>query len=71
MAATGVADRAPERLAQLVYFDAFVPRDAQCLFDLLASETRARRVAIAHLPTSEPAGEAARGSYEDNPTTGV
>ena len=42
MVATGVADRAPERLAQLVYLDAFVPRDGQCLFDLLASETRAR-----------------------------
>lgn len=42
MVATGVADRAPERLAQLVYLDAFVPRDGQCLFDLLAAETRAR-----------------------------
>ena len=42
MVATGVADRAPERLAQLVYLDAFVPRDGQCLFDLLAVETRAR-----------------------------
>jgi pimeloyl-ACP methyl ester carboxylesterase len=42
MVATGVADRAPERLAQLVYLDAFVPRDGQCLFDLLTSETRAR-----------------------------
>jgi pimeloyl-ACP methyl ester carboxylesterase len=41
MVATGVADRAPERLAQLVYLDAFVPRDGQCLFDLLAAETRA------------------------------
>jgi pimeloyl-ACP methyl ester carboxylesterase len=27
MVATGVADRAPERLAQLIYLDAFVPRD--------------------------------------------
>src|SRR5262252_605170 len=42
MVATGVADRAPERLAQLVYLDAFVPRDGQCLFDLLAAETRTR-----------------------------
>jgi pimeloyl-ACP methyl ester carboxylesterase len=29
MVVTGVADRAPERLAQLVYIDAFVPRDGQ------------------------------------------
>ena len=42
MVATAVADRAPERLAQLVYLDAFVPRDGQCLFDLLPAETRAR-----------------------------
>jgi len=42
MVATGVADRAPERLAQLVYLDAFVPRDGQCLFDLVGAETRAR-----------------------------
>jgi len=48
MVATGVADRAPERLAQLVYLDAFVPRDGQCLFDLLAFETRARMREAAH-----------------------
>ncbi len=34
MVATAVADRVPERLAQLVYIDAFVPRDGQSLFDL-------------------------------------
>src|SRR5215211_1852464 len=32
---TGVADRAPQRLAQLVYLDAEVPTDGQCEFDLL------------------------------------
>ena len=42
MVATGVADRAPERVAQLVYVDAFVPRDGQCLFDLLGAEGSAR-----------------------------
>jgi pimeloyl-ACP methyl ester carboxylesterase len=42
MVATGVADRAPERLAQLVYLDAFVPRDGQCFFDLLGAESSAR-----------------------------
>lgn len=34
MVATGVADRAPDRLAQLVYLDAFVPRSGQALVDL-------------------------------------
>ena len=42
MVATGVADRAPERLSRLVYLDAFVPRDGQSLFDLQAPEARAR-----------------------------
>lgn len=40
MVITGVADRAPERLAQLVYLDAFVPEDGQALFDLLRPERR-------------------------------
>ena len=35
MVATGVADRAAPRLRQIVYLDAFVPADGQCLFDLL------------------------------------
>jgi pimeloyl-ACP methyl ester carboxylesterase len=34
MVATGVADRARERITQLVYLDAFVPRDGQSLLDL-------------------------------------
>ena len=34
MVATGVADRAAERIARLVYLDAFVPRDGQSLNDL-------------------------------------
>lgn len=34
MVATGVADRVRERITQLVYLDAFVPRDGQSLFDL-------------------------------------
>jgi pimeloyl-ACP methyl ester carboxylesterase len=35
MVATGVADLVPERLARVIYLDAFVPRDGQSLFDLL------------------------------------
>ena len=34
MVATGVADRARERVTQLIYLDAFVPGDGQSLFDL-------------------------------------
>lgn len=34
MVATGVADRARERIAKLVYLDAFAPRDGESLFDL-------------------------------------
>ena len=34
MVATGVADRIPERITQLSYLDAFVPRDGQSLLDL-------------------------------------
>jgi pimeloyl-ACP methyl ester carboxylesterase len=35
MVATGVADRARARVAQLVYLDAFVPTDGQAVFDLV------------------------------------
>ena len=34
MVATGVADRARDRVAQVIYIDAFVPGDGQSLFDL-------------------------------------
>lgn len=43
MVATGVADRLPEQVKQLIYVDAFVPRNGQCLFDLLPSGLRAQR----------------------------
>jgi pimeloyl-ACP methyl ester carboxylesterase len=42
MVATGVADRARERIAQVVYLDAFVPKDGQSLLDLQGAETRDR-----------------------------
>src|SRR5437588_1448752 len=41
MVATGVADRARDRIAQLIYLDAFVPGDGQALVDLLPAEGRA------------------------------
>lgn len=34
MVATGVADRVPERIKQLIYLDAFVPENGQSLLDL-------------------------------------
>lgn len=34
MVATGVADRARDRIRELIYLDAFVPGDGQSLFDL-------------------------------------
>ncbi len=41
MVITGVADRAPDRIAHLVYLDAFVPNDGEALIDLLPAERRA------------------------------
>jgi pimeloyl-ACP methyl ester carboxylesterase len=38
MVATGVADRARDRIAQLIYLDAFVPEDGQALVDLTPGE---------------------------------
>ena len=35
---TGVANRVPERIRALVYLDAFVPEDGECVFDLLPPE---------------------------------
>ena len=34
MVVAGVADRVPERIAQLIFLDAFLPADGQCLYDL-------------------------------------
>jgi pimeloyl-ACP methyl ester carboxylesterase len=42
MVATGVADRASDRIARLVYLDAFAPRDGQSLLDLQTEENRQR-----------------------------
>lgn len=35
---SGVADRVPERIRSLVYVDAFVPENGECLFDLIPPE---------------------------------
>ena len=49
MVATGVADRETHRIAQLVYLDAFVPRDGQSVFDLHPVEVRERMQRAARL----------------------
>lgn len=40
MVVSGVAERAADRLRQLVYLDAFVPQDGQSLLDLLPPQAR-------------------------------
>ncbi len=44
MVATGVADRARERVARLIYLDAFVPEDGQALADFLPPQARQRQL---------------------------
>ena len=39
MVVSGVADRVPERIRTLVYLDAFVPEDPECVFDLHPPES--------------------------------
>ena len=43
MVITCVADLMPERIHKLVYLDAFVPENGQCLFDFQPDEIRAQR----------------------------
>jgi pimeloyl-ACP methyl ester carboxylesterase len=47
MVATGVADRARDRIAQLIYLDAFVPEEEQSLLDLLPESERQRMLQLA------------------------
>jgi pimeloyl-ACP methyl ester carboxylesterase len=48
MVATGVADRAAERIAQVVYLDAFVPRHGQSILSLFPEALRARTLEAVH-----------------------
>ena len=45
MVATGVADRARDRITRLIYLDAFVPDDGQSLFDLTGQSPEQSRAA--------------------------
>jgi pimeloyl-ACP methyl ester carboxylesterase len=53
MVITGVADRIPERIARMVYLDAFVPEDGQCLLDIIPPD---RRLAMEALVETEGKG---------------
>ena len=45
MVATGVADRVPERLQQVIYLDAFVPEDGDSVASLTGQTAEAMRAA--------------------------
>ena len=47
MVITGVADRAPERLRRLIYWNAFVPNDGEALVDMAPAEHAGAFEAIA------------------------
>ena len=47
MVITGVAEAAPERIASLVYLDAFLPTDGQSLFSFFTPESLPARLASA------------------------
>jgi len=69
MVATGVADRARERVAQLIYLDAFVPRDRQSLFDLNAPACEPMREAAAagdgyRIPPNPPPADTPADDFE-------
>ena len=48
MVGTVVADRAADRVAQLIYLDAFVPRDGESCLDLQPPAIRERALALAN-----------------------
>jgi len=47
MVATGTADRARKRIAQLIYVDAFVPNDGESVYDCLPPAVKAQRQSAA------------------------
>ncbi len=64
MVATGVADRAPGLVRQLVYLDAFVPNDGECLADLVAGGTRVAPVEGWLLPPNPSAPDTSPADLE-------
>ena len=55
MVGTGVADRVPRRIRHLIYLDAFVPADGQCLGDLVRGPGPSEPVAGWLVPPMPPA----------------
>ena len=47
MVATGVADRARDRIRQVIYLDAFVPENGKCLIDYVGEHGKKMRTAAA------------------------
>ena len=52
MVATGVADRARDRIARLIYLDAFAPTNGQAVFDLVPPDIAAKMQAGAQASAS-------------------
>jgi pimeloyl-ACP methyl ester carboxylesterase len=63
--ATGVADRVSERIRQVIYLDAFVPRDGQSLADLAPGSRVAQPPASPDDWSIEPPGVASDTTAED------
>jgi pimeloyl-ACP methyl ester carboxylesterase len=61
MVITGVADRMPERIAKLVYVDAFVPENGNAWWDLAGEQYR--QFAIEH-PSADGLGVDPRGNAD-------
>jgi pimeloyl-ACP methyl ester carboxylesterase len=55
MVATGVGDRIPDRISQVIYLDAFVPRNGQSVFELAVPDDR-----IALVEAARKTGDAMR-----------
>jgi pimeloyl-ACP methyl ester carboxylesterase len=64
MVIAGVAERAAERLARLIYLDAFVPLDGRCLLDFFPERAREETLARAR---SEGDGWRLPPRYEEQP----
>jgi pimeloyl-ACP methyl ester carboxylesterase len=58
MVVTAVADRVPEKIASLVYLDAFVPKSGEALVDLARPEMREKVLALKdwRIPPPPPQG---------------
>ena len=68
MVATGVADRARDRVTQLIYIDAFVPADGQSLLDLNEAE-RPRMQELSKFRRLAGAAESDAAGYARRPTS--